>query len=124
MDFSIREEQQEVRDLARRILEDLVTNDRLKQVEASDEGIDRRAWEALAGANLLGVAIPAEHGGRGLGFPALCGPLRGGGGDPPPPRGPPAPPRREGATWRLDGRKILVPAAHVAARIVVPATTG
>src|SRR3990172_5983463 len=72
MDFSIREEQQEVRDLARRILEDLVTNDRLKQVEASDEGIDRRAWEALADANLLGVAIPEDHGGSALGFHTLC----------------------------------------------------
>ncbi len=30
----------------------------------------------------------------------------------------------EGDGWRLDGEKVLVPAAHLAARILVPARTG
>jgi hypothetical protein len=32
--------------------------------------------------------------------------------------------RRDGSTWRLDGVKTCVPAAHLAERIVVPARTG
>src|SRR2546429_531722 len=32
--------------------------------------------------------------------------------------------RRDGAVWRLDGVKVCVPAAHVAGRVLVPATTG
>ena len=68
MDFSLSEEQEEVRKLARQILEDLVTNDRLKELEACDQGIDRQAWGELAKANLLGVAIPEEYGGSAMGL--------------------------------------------------------
>jgi alkylation response protein AidB-like acyl-CoA dehydrogenase len=32
--------------------------------------------------------------------------------------------KKDGTRWRLDGIKVFVPAAHVAERIVVPATTG
>src|SRR5262249_57682743 len=32
--------------------------------------------------------------------------------------------RAEGRGWRLDGVKVCVPAAHLAARILVPARTG
>src|SRR5207249_11375754 len=31
--------------------------------------------------------------------------------------------RRDGARWRLDGTKTCVPAAHLAARVLVPART-
>ena len=68
MDFNFTEEQTAVRDLARKILEDLATNERLKDVEASQPVFDRELWEALAQANLLGVAIPSEHGGDDMGF--------------------------------------------------------
>ena len=45
----------------------LVTQERLREVEASDEpGFDRKLWAALAEAGLLGVAIPEEAGGLGL----------------------------------------------------------
>ena len=37
MDFSLTEEQQEVVNLARKILEDLSTDDRLRKVEASED---------------------------------------------------------------------------------------
>ena len=72
MDFSLSEEQTEVRDLARRILEDLVTNERLKQIEAADEPLDREVWKELARANLLGVAVDEAYGGSGLGYFTLC----------------------------------------------------
>jgi hypothetical protein len=32
--------------------------------------------------------------------------------------------RKDGTRWRLDGTKIAVPAAHLAERVLVPATTG
>jgi alkylation response protein AidB-like acyl-CoA dehydrogenase len=72
MDFSFTEEQQAVGDLARQILTDQVTHERLKEVEAGQEGIDRRTWAELAKANLLGVALPEDVGGSGLGFLAAC----------------------------------------------------
>ena len=72
MDFSFSEEHQAVGDLARQILTDQVTNERLKEVEAGHEGIDRRTWSELAKANLLGVALPEDVGGSGLGFLAAA----------------------------------------------------
>ncbi len=58
MDFSLSEEQSALQDLARKILEDLATNERLKQIEASEPVFDRELWSELAKANLLSVAIP------------------------------------------------------------------
>ncbi|MDJ0851566.1 MAG: acyl-CoA dehydrogenase family protein [Myxococcota bacterium] len=72
MDLTLSEEQTAVRDLARKILEDLATNDRLKDLEARHELIDRELWQELATANLLGVAVDEKHGGMGLGFFTLC----------------------------------------------------
>jgi alkylation response protein AidB-like acyl-CoA dehydrogenase len=72
MDFSLSEEQNAVRELARKILEDLASNERLKRVEAADPVFDRELWRELAKANLLGVAIDEEYGGNGMGFFTLC----------------------------------------------------
>jgi alkylation response protein AidB-like acyl-CoA dehydrogenase len=67
VDFSISDEQQELRDLARKILEDIATNDRLKEIESKDPVFDEKLWNELAKANLTGVAIPEEFGGSGFG---------------------------------------------------------
>jgi alkylation response protein AidB-like acyl-CoA dehydrogenase len=72
MDFSFTDEQQEIRDLSRRILGDHATLERLKEVEASDDGFDRGAWADLATANLLGIALPESTGGSGFGFLEAC----------------------------------------------------
>ncbi len=76
MDFEFNEEEKSVSELARKILVDLVTNERLKDLEARAAGglqdFDRETYQALAESNLLGVAIPEEHGGMDLGFAALC----------------------------------------------------
>jgi alkylation response protein AidB-like acyl-CoA dehydrogenase len=71
VDFSYTEDEQALRELSRKILEDYVTQDRLKEVEASEDRIDRKAWSALAEANLLGVALPEEYGGSDMGLVAL-----------------------------------------------------
>ena len=72
MDFSYSEDEQALRELARKILDDHITQERLREVEASQDRIDRKAWSALAQANLLGVAIPEAYGGSELGLPALA----------------------------------------------------
>ena len=72
MDFSYREDEQAVAELARQILEDQATNERMKELEASGTPYDETLWRTLAGSNLLGTAIPEEHGGSDLGFMALC----------------------------------------------------
>lgn len=71
MDFRFAEEDQAVAELARKILVDKVTNERLKQIEASSPVFDADLWRALADANLLGVAIPEKQGGMELGYLAL-----------------------------------------------------
>ena len=71
MDFGLGEEQEAVRGLAEQIFQGSVTVERVKAVEASDERVDRDLWQALADANLLGISLPEEVGGSGLGFTEL-----------------------------------------------------
>lgn len=68
MDWSWSEDQQALRELARKILEELVTHERLKAIEAGDERIDRELWKELARANLLGIPFGEAYGGSGLGL--------------------------------------------------------
>lgn len=172
MDFTFTEEQDAVRDLAAQILEGRATTERVKEIERSDERFDRELWRALADAGLLGIAVPEEHGGSGLGLIELCLLLEQQGrrvapvplwstlvlgalplaefGTPEQQRawlpgvasgeailtaalaepGVNDPLRthavatRDGDGWRLDGAKPSVPAAHIADRVVVPASTG
>ena len=91
MDFDLSDEQTEIRELAARIFGDLADHARQRAVEtaaaeherrgaagdgdsteASDPRFDRRLWSALADAGLLGLAVPEEHGGAGLGFLEQC----------------------------------------------------
>ena len=76
MDFSYNEVQQELVGLTGKILSDRMTLQHLKAVERSDEGFDRDTWLELAKANILGVAVPEDQGGLGLGFLDLCLVLR------------------------------------------------
>ncbi|MEE4190948.1 MAG: acyl-CoA dehydrogenase family protein [Halieaceae bacterium] len=69
MDFGFSETQREVQQLARKILGEQVTADKLAQYdEYAAERFDRTLWGQLAEAGLLGVAIDQAHGGMGLGF--------------------------------------------------------
>jgi alkylation response protein AidB-like acyl-CoA dehydrogenase len=72
MDFHFSEEQTMLRELAREILEKELDLERLKEVEAEGDWFDRELWAKLAEANLLGLAIPEEQGGMGMGFLELC----------------------------------------------------
>ncbi len=72
LDFAFSDDQEALRDLARKILEDLVTHERLNEVERTDDWFDRRAWQAVADAGLLGIGLPEANGGGGLGFLETC----------------------------------------------------
>jgi alkylation response protein AidB-like acyl-CoA dehydrogenase len=72
MDFTFNQDQDALRELARKIFDDHSTHDRLKSLKAMGEWFDRPTWDALAQASLLGVAIPEEHGGSGLGLMELA----------------------------------------------------
>ena len=176
MDFGLTEEQEAVRDLAEQIFQGSVTPLTVKAVEASDDRIDRDLWKALADANLLGIALPEDVGGSGLGMIEVCQVLEQQGrvvapvpywatvvcgalpvaehGTPAQrerwlpgvvtgevilasalaeigvndPLNPQVRATRAGAKsgeggWVLDGRKVSVPAGHLADAILVPAST-
>jgi alkylation response protein AidB-like acyl-CoA dehydrogenase len=171
MDFAFTPEQDALRELARKILGDRLTHERLRTVEAMPDWFDREVWAELAKANLLGVALPEDVGGGGLGLVELCllleavgwavapipawatlvlgalpiaefgsaeqrarwlGPVAAGDAvltaalvepNADDPTRPATRARKDGAAWRLDGVKACVPAAHLAARVVVPAAT-
>jgi hypothetical protein len=72
MDFSFSEEQQSIRELARGILDAQATQERLRAAERTPDWSDDAAWEQLAQANLLGIAIPEALGGMGMGLRELC----------------------------------------------------
>lgn len=72
MDFALSETQEELRDLAARILEDRSGIQHLKERDRSDDWYDRPTWTELAKANLLGIALPESAGGLGFGFLDLC----------------------------------------------------
>lgn len=72
MDFSLPAEAEDAAGLAARILGDRVTTERHRQVEAGGDRFDRDLWTALGEAGLLGLAVPEEHGGAGLGLVELC----------------------------------------------------
>jgi alkylation response protein AidB-like acyl-CoA dehydrogenase len=72
MNFAPTTEQEALRDLARTILADEVTHEHLKQLEERGEWFDEQAWTELGKARLLGIAVPEEFGGSGLGFVEVC----------------------------------------------------
>lgn len=71
MDFQLHEDDVAAAQLARGILDDHATNERQKQLESAGATHDEMLWRALADASVLGVAMPEEQGGSGLGFLAL-----------------------------------------------------
>ena len=72
MDFSFTEEQQAISELAGQILEGSLTDERLREMSRTGEYTDDATWTELAKANLLGICLPEDVGGSGLGFVELC----------------------------------------------------
>jgi alkylation response protein AidB-like acyl-CoA dehydrogenase len=72
MEFSFSEDQIAIRDLARQILGDRLTDERVKALARDPAWYDAELWDALGAASLLGVGIPSEHGGGGFGLDEVC----------------------------------------------------
>lgn len=72
MDFTFTEEQQAVAQAAAAVFDGMATPERVAEIEAGGDRTDRELWAALAAADLLGLAVPAAHGGQGLGLVELC----------------------------------------------------
>ena len=71
MDFEYSENQTAIEDLAKQILEDCVPTDQILKLVEADGWYDQKTWKSLADASLLGVALPEEFGGAGMGMEEL-----------------------------------------------------
>jgi alkylation response protein AidB-like acyl-CoA dehydrogenase len=67
VDFNLDEAQRELRDLAADLLAREATQERLEAHEKSDAPYEAGIWKALGQAGLLGVCVPEDQGGAGLG---------------------------------------------------------
>jgi 3-oxocholest-4-en-26-oyl-CoA dehydrogenase beta subunit len=72
LDFSLSEDQQAIRDLARQIFADGTNHERLLELERSGDWFDLPLWSAVVKGGLSAVAIPERCGGSGLGVLELC----------------------------------------------------
>jgi alkylation response protein AidB-like acyl-CoA dehydrogenase len=68
VNFTLDESQTAVRELAAEIFTDKASPERQRELEDAGEAFDRKLWSELATAGLLGIGLPEEYGGGGLGF--------------------------------------------------------
>ncbi|QKS01519.1 acyl-CoA/acyl-ACP dehydrogenase [Sphingomonas sp. CL5.1] len=61
------EERGALLDSVRRLLADRCAESDVRRVMDSDSGFDRALWRALADLGVVGLTVPEEHGGAGLG---------------------------------------------------------
>jgi alkylation response protein AidB-like acyl-CoA dehydrogenase len=72
MDFAFSDGQLAVSEAATGVFTGLVDPERVTAVETGADRIDRELWQALADADLLGLAVPESEGGAGYGLMELC----------------------------------------------------
>jgi len=72
LNFELSADQDALRSLTNTILEDRVTRELLRQVDASEGRFDLGSWRALADANILGISLPENLGGSGYGVVEQC----------------------------------------------------
>jgi acyl-CoA dehydrogenase len=72
VDFTLTTAQSELGGLARQILTERVTPERLRELDGSSTRFDPELWAELAKAGVLAAALPAEAGGDGLGLLEQC----------------------------------------------------
>jgi 3-oxocholest-4-en-26-oyl-CoA dehydrogenase beta subunit len=72
MDFAFDAEQEAVRESAQSVVRGIASPERVAQIEKSETRFDEELWTLLARANLLGLAVPEDFGGSGLGLTELC----------------------------------------------------
>lgn len=72
MDFEFSDEQREIRDQARKLLMAECDLKKVRHVLEGEAPYDKALWKKVAELGYLGVAIPEEYGGLGLGAVTLC----------------------------------------------------
>lgn len=72
MNFDFSEDQRRLQDEVRRVLGDHSTPAHVRRVLDGEEPFAAVTWRELAALGALGVALPEEHGGAGLGLLELC----------------------------------------------------
>jgi alkylation response protein AidB-like acyl-CoA dehydrogenase len=68
MQFAFTDEQESLRREARSFLAERFPPERVAELADSEAGWDPSSWQALAELGWLGVSVPEDHGGAGLGF--------------------------------------------------------
>jgi alkylation response protein AidB-like acyl-CoA dehydrogenase len=68
MNFGLTEEQQILRNVARRFLSEQAPIEKVRDVMESPDGFDPDIWTAMAGLGWQGLIVDEEHGGAGLGW--------------------------------------------------------
>ncbi|MDP5181875.1 acyl-CoA dehydrogenase family protein [Blastococcus sp. BMG 814] len=71
MQFELDDDLVAVRDLTEKIFGDRAEVERVRQVEADEGGHDRELWRILADAGVLGIPLPEDAGGAGMGMLGL-----------------------------------------------------
>ena len=72
MDFAFSEEQEFLRETARRFLEDKSPSAKVREVMATETGYDATLWAETASMGWQAMAIPEEYGGAGYSFLELA----------------------------------------------------
>src|SRR5205085_6709764 len=72
MSFALTDEQESLVALTREIVSDLGAHERLTKLETDPPAFDRDGWAKIAEAGLVGIGLPEEYGGGGLGFLETC----------------------------------------------------
>jgi alkylation response protein AidB-like acyl-CoA dehydrogenase len=76
MEFSVSEDVRAVQELAAQILSEQVDDAALKRFDRGEIRWHEGVWAMLAEAGLVGVALPEDAGGSGLGLAGLCAVLQ------------------------------------------------
>ena len=72
MNFEFSDEQKQMGEQARRFLADKCPTSAVRAVLEGPQAYDAALWKGLAEMGFLGVTIPEEYGGLGLGYLELC----------------------------------------------------
>jgi alkylation response protein AidB-like acyl-CoA dehydrogenase len=73
MNFDMSQEHKDLQALAAKIFTDLVPVEKLPDFEEPQDWYDEKLWSELAKASLLGLGIPEDLGGAGMGIVEVCG---------------------------------------------------
>ncbi len=72
MNFEFSEDQQMLRDVARKFLSEQCPTSRVREVFEGSNHHDQALWQAIAEMGWLGIAVDEQYGGVGMGYLELC----------------------------------------------------